>query len=112
MSKTLMIQAETFVAAQADVSEVGEHYAKYINGKVTVTCGSHSFEVWAERFAHDGRIYAFGFMGQYVTGTKLWRATVLLNNGQMYVRFGRDDRSGNFNKQNAVSYNPKEFYGV
>lgn len=112
MSNALMIQADTFVPAQADVSEVGEHYAKFINGKVTVTCGSKRFEVWAEKFAHDGRIYAFGFMGQYVTGTKQWRATVLLTNGQMYVRFGRDDRSGNFNKQNAVSYNPKAFYGV
>lgn len=111
MSKTLTIQAETFVTAEADVAEVGAHYAKFINGKVTVTCGIQSFEAWAQRY-DDGRIYVFGFMGQYVTSPKLWRATVLLDAGRMFVRFGRDDRSGNFNKQNAVSYNPKAFYAM
>lgn len=112
MSKALQIQADTFLAAQADIAEVGEHFAKLINGKVTVTCGSKSFEAWAQKVEESGNIYAFGFMGQYVTSAKQWRATVALTNGQMYIRFGRDDRSGNFNKQNAVSYNPKAFYAM
>lgn len=54
-------------------------------------------------------IYLKGFVGRYRTSANPWLATVHLNKNnpeKVWVHFGRDDRSGRFNKSNMISYEP------
>ena len=45
----------------------------------------------------------YAFTGRYETGKKAWPATVISKpNGGEWIRFGRDDRSGKFNKANYL----------
>lgn len=58
----------------------------------------------------DGSVRVAGFIGRYQTSSKPWRATVIVRcDGKIYVHFGRDDRSGKFNKQNAIAWEPQTF---
>jgi hypothetical protein len=54
-----------------------------------------------------GALSVAGFVGRYVTSAKPWRATVSGNGSKVGVWFGRDDRSGRFNKANAVRWEPE-----
>lgn len=54
-------------------------------------------------------ISVHGYVGRYRTSPKPWAAHVTSGPRGVYVNFGRDDRSGRFNKQNAISYEPALF---
>lgn len=56
-----------------------------------------------------GMILLHGWVGRYQTSAKAWNATIFNGPHGLVVNFGRDDRSGRFNKQNAVSYEPQTF---
>lgn len=73
-----------------------------IRGEVEAKCIRHS----------DGQISVAGFVGRYRTSPKPWAATVMEFNAGVFVNFGRDDRSGRFNKQNAISWEPETYFGL
>ena len=56
-----------------------------------------------------GSFNVAGFIGRYVTSPKPWLATVSGFEKRLYVHFGRDDRSGRFNKANAISFEPTTY---
>jgi hypothetical protein len=56
-----------------------------------------------------GSLCVAGFVGRYVTSPKPWLATVSGFEKSLYVFFGRDDRSGRFNKANAISFDPTTY---
>lgn len=113
MTNALIIDHESFQPAKADAAEVGEHFAKLINGRVKLTCGNKTFDAWAIKY-ESGNIAALGFVGQYRTGAKHWRASVTHvaagTGAYTIVRFGRYDRSGRFQKQGAVSFAPEIYF--
>lgn len=86
----MIIQAATFKVTQESNG--------FVEGTVQVVLGRETKEVTA--FKLGGRIFAKGFGGRYQTGSKVWPATVILDvtTGSEYANFGRDDRSGRFNK--------------
>ncbi|AQQ02391.1 hypothetical protein B0E33_01300 [Roseibium algicola] len=53
-------------------------------------------------------VSVYGFVGRYRTSPKPWPAHVQISaeNREM-VHFGRDERSGRFNKHNAISFEPE-----
>ncbi len=55
----------------------------------------------------NGGHYIDGFVGRYVTSAKPWRARVSGKGSALSVYFGRDDRSGRFNKANAIRWEPE-----
>lgn len=111
MAQEIYIKAETFEPAIATAAEVGDWYANRINGKVVVQYGNQELVVWCRKFEDDSSIYAYGFVGKYRTGNKLWNATMSANkNCPTTIWFGRDDRIGNFSKTNCVWYMPEKFF--
>jgi len=56
-----------------------------------------------------GSLDVAGFIGRYVTSPKPWLADVSGFGSKLRVYFGRDDRSGRFNKANAISFDPKTY---
>jgi hypothetical protein len=56
-----------------------------------------------------GSLDVAGFIGHYVTSPKPWLAQVSGFGSKLWVHFGRDDRSGRFNKANAISFEPKTY---
>jgi hypothetical protein len=115
----MKIKTETFQPCTAPVDEVGAPYAERINGKVDVEIDKRGRTItcWARKYEDNGAIYAFGFMGRYVTSSKLWKATLHTTkngNGEEFTtgHFGRDDRCGRFNKLNGMYFEPKAFFGV
>ena len=51
-----------------------------------------------------------GFVGRYKTSTKPWMAHVTVyKDGRTFARFGRDERSGRFNKMAGISYEPATY---
>jgi len=50
-----------------------------------------------------------GFIGRYVTSMKPWQATVIGTGSKLWVDFGRDDRSGRFNKAKAIRFDPDTY---
>lgn len=111
MKNRINIKPETFTAATADVAQVGEWYAKSINGTVTVQFGKTEMTVWAHK-GLGGYIHAYGFVGNYRTGSKDWAVTMSVRpeNEFTSVWFGRDDRSGRCVKQNAIRFDPETFF--
>lgn len=63
----------------------------------------------ASRYTIAGtpRISVAGFIGRYRTVNTPWLASVSGSGDRLFVNFGRDDRSGRFNKQNAISFEPE-----
>lgn len=57
----------------------------------------------------DGRIFLHGYVGRYRSGGKAWNASIYERAEGLVVFFGRDDRSGRFNKQDGISYEPQTF---
>lgn len=75
-------------------------------GELTVIIRGQPTQVRCYRT--DYGMYLAGFVGRYVTSTKPWNAHVRLqSDGHISVNFGRDDRSGRFNKSNMISYEPR-----
>ena len=81
-----------------------------INGRVDVLANGKIISCIADR-NELGSIYVQGWVGRYETGTKAWCASLWLDadNERINVMFGRDDRSGRFNKLNAIYYAPEHF---
>jgi len=108
---TINILPDTFSPATASADDLGNRkdLANYINGTVDVEIGHNTVTAWAEKTDTDIRVY--GFVGRYKTSAKAWHATVkLTNQGALLVWFGRDDRSGNFTKQNGISWEPETYF--
>lgn len=78
---------------------------------VDVTFQGKTHKVEAYRFPDSefspSTLYLKGFVGRYRTSNKAWAATVRATpEGQVFASFGRDDRSGRFNKLQGISYEP------
>ena len=74
-------------------------------GTVEVTIGNKTKRVEAIIWAFNGSLVAYGLLGRYEQGSKAWDATLTLYaDGGESARFGRDDRSGRFNKQNCIYF--------
>ena len=89
-------------------------------GMATVSFGRTQHTTFARR-EKDGAISLAGFVGRYLTSTNPWPASVrIYADGRVFCRFGRDDRSGRFNKQNMISFEPEiyrkladmEYWGI
>lgn len=90
----------------------GEQHNEYFeDGTVELNLRTGTVVADAYRSKRDGEIYVRGFVGRYRTSPRAWRATVCFKaDGTMrYATFGRDDRSGRFNKQDAISYEPETY---
>lgn len=101
---TSIIKADTF---QESDEKLDHDY--FVKGTVEVTLRNETKTVPAIKGTNDGSITAYGMTGRYVTGTKAWPANVTQRKtpeGKIWdsVTFGRDDRSGKFNKTNALSF--------
>lgn len=100
---TSIIAPATFEAA----AEQPEH-GFWIEGTVEVTLRGETRRVPAQ--LRGEKITARGLTGRYETGTKAWPATaehvIDPRTGKAWDRidFGRDDRSGKFNKVNNVFF--------
>lgn len=106
----MKILAETFRAETVTAEKVGAHMAEYINGTVGIEFKGRTVTAYCKRHA-DGGISVLGFVGRYRTGAKLWRASVVMRkDGDTWVTFGRDERSGRCQKQNMVWYSPDEYF--
>jgi len=114
------IRPETFTITEVKTTEytVKKSVHSYTVEKGTVEMSLRGKTVIANawRFAgrDDGRLSVDGFVGRYVTSPKPWRASVDFKaDGTMgFVHFGRDDRSGRFNKQNAIAYQPETYAAI
>ena len=109
----ITIARETFQADGPERVFAGANYEmRFQPGTVTVTMGNQSVTAKAER-DERGSIWVRGFIGRYRTSPKPWRATVSLSTSDhLYVNFGRDDRSGRFNKMNAISWEPDTYDAI
>lgn len=97
----MLISPTTFAAEKTLASGTEE-------GTVEVTIGRETRRVPAS-FYTDGTMVARGMTGRYRTGGKAWPATIMLNRNSQgayseFVWFGRDDRSGRFNKANCLFF--------
>ena len=120
MSSKIEILIETYRAEKAPVEEVGTLYAAIIEGKIDVQVGSKIVTAWASKFsdtsvANVATYRVFGFVGRYRTSIKPWRAYVssgIYGNGERYTSgyFGRDDRSGRFQKMQGISWEPALYF--
>ena len=95
---TIKILTETF-------SSLGTNAYGDVVGTVTVDLGRGSL-VTAKAYQSMFGINVAGFIGRYVTSAKPWLAHVYGKGDGVFVTFGRDDRSGRFNKANAISWQP------
>lgn len=78
-------------------------------GMAIVSFGRTQHTTLARR-GKDGTISLAGFVGRYRTSTNPWLASVrIYANGRVSCHFGRDDRSGRFNKQNMISFEPETY---
>lgn len=101
MSK-LQINRETFI-------ETGKNSYGSTLGTVEISFCGKTHVVPAVK-PYDEKISVFGFVGRYATSSKAWAAHVTVDeNNDIRVNFGRDDRSGRFNKRNAISFEPENF---
>jgi hypothetical protein len=76
-----------------------------VRGTVEVTLKGETRRVAATKWSTLNMIVVHGvFSGRYVSGGKAWPASVTAyyTKGMESVSFGRDDRSGKFNKANAL----------
>lgn len=100
-----IINAASFTAA----AEQPEH-GYWIDGVVEVTLRNETRTVCAKKSTSDGTISAYGMTGRYQTGTKAWPASVQqridprTNKTWDFISFGRDDRSGKFQKASALHF--------
>lgn len=103
----IVIKPETFV--QDGVNPHGD-----VVGTVEIEMGNQTVTARAYKWSTSLRgeqISVHGFIGRYRTVNTPWIANVTLDlvDGRLFVNFGRDDRSGRFNKQNAISWEPATY---
>jgi CTP-dependent riboflavin kinase len=103
----MLINITTYVAAAEATDERLSAY--FEEGTVEVTIRNETRRVRALRAHSDGAITAYGTSGRYVSGAKAWPATITNRPGKDGTRwesvsFGRDDRSGRFNKANLIFF--------
>lgn len=80
-----------------------------VDGTVEISIGSRTLRANATKF-DSGHIRVDGFIGRYRTSDRPWIASVVSwGEDDIYVNFGRDDRSGRFHKRNAISWEPELF---
>jgi len=86
------------------------------DGTVEVTMRGQTKRVPASRWTGenwDGQITAYGLVGKYRTGSKLWPAILRYNPGNdktpawEWASFGRDDRDVKFKKLNNIWFKPE-----
>lgn len=77
-------------------------------GTVLVNTGREVITAAASR-GETGEITVGGFVGRYQTSGKAWPAHVMTHGDKLFATFGRDDRSGRFNKQRGISYEPNTY---
>lgn len=94
--KTL-VNPESFVKT----GEITIGSSVFDEGTIEVTLRGETKRVEA-RFCGSIGYIAFGLIGRYQTGAKQWPATIRHLDGQEIINFGRDDRSGRFNKVNCI----------
>lgn len=96
---SIKILTETF-------APLGTNVRGDVVGTVTVDLGRGA-TVTAKAYKDQFGISVAGFIGRYVSSAKPWVAQVRSNGDFLSVYFGRDDRSGRFNKANAISWQPE-----
>lgn len=106
MARDIYIKPDTYQPAKTTYSG---WYGDQVNGTVIVQYGKDELTVPASK-TERGTIYAFGFVGQYRTGTKVWPVSMHTMGERTSIWFGRDDRAGSFTKQNCISYAPDIFF--
>lgn len=78
---------------------------KDLPGTVEVRVGHNSRRLPAFICPDGAIIVKAGLFGTYLTSTKKWNAIVVSNPGeQEYCNYGRDDRSGRFNKKCRINF--------
>jgi hypothetical protein len=91
-------------AATFEIAEIDAHGIE--RGTVEVTLGATTRRVRASRF--ENCLTAGEMHGRYRSSAKLWPATVWQQviDGEIceFGNFGRDDRSGRFNKLNCIFF--------
>lgn len=91
-------------AATFEIAEIDAHGIE--RGTVEVTIGATTRRVRASRF--ENCLTAEDMFGRYKTSAKAWPATIYqrVSNGKISESaiFGRDDRSGRFNKMNYIFF--------
>lgn len=113
MAYRIDIKSDTFIKTGEDALtykvKKQEYSHPYDIGTVQVELdgGRKVVTANAKRYQKDGGIYVEGFVGRYRTGGKVWRASVSTSNGGTRVWFGRDDRSGKFQKVGEVWFEPE-----
>lgn len=105
---TITLKTSSFVKLGTYTWKSGETTYVDVVGTIEMDLGGRTVTAKA-RVYEDGDIAVAGFVGRYLTSTKPWIASVRFDKeGKMArVWFGRDDRSGRFNKANAISYEPE-----
>lgn len=107
----MQILPETFLPAVADPNMVGAWFAGKINGTVAVEYKGLIVRVYASR-SESGWIDAYGFVGKYRTGQKLWQCSVWFDTNSTHVMFGNDVRNSNQSKTGGVFYAPDSYFGT
>ena len=108
----MKILADTFKSSTAPVSEVGEFYADRINGTVQVEFLGKFVTAYASK-DESGSINAYGFLGRYRTGTKLWHCRVWTMGNNTVFMFGFDSRSMNRRcHKSDIFFAPEKFFNV
>lgn len=104
---SIEIQSETFQTIRTE--PLGYKPGDLEFGTVQVKLSGRTVTVEARRF-DDATIYCRGFIGRYRTSSKAWRAQLWTNGrGETCADFGRDDRSGRFQKLAGISYDPEAY---
>lgn len=100
---TIKILNETYV-------KTGENEYGTEIGDVQVDLGYGHIVTAKAHPGHNGGLSVGGFVGRYVTSVKPWIAHVSGTGDKLYVHFGRDDRSGRFNKSRMIRWEPKIYF--
>ena len=96
---TIKILNETFTS-------LGKNEYGYEIGTVEIDLGYGRVVNALATPESTGGLSVAGFVGRYVTSAKPWKANVSGTGSKLSVWFGRDDRSGRFNKANAIRFEP------
>ncbi len=104
----MIIATETFEMTTTETHSFG----MIEKGSVEVTLNGQTRRVRGSRWIlNNGKIefFAYDMTGRYQTGAKAWPASVCqrkTDDGKVYetANFGRDDRSGHFNKLNCLFF--------
>lgn len=113
---TLNIRIETFKQDGTHTYERKDYRSVTPVGTVEVDLGNEVVTPRARMstIGDKTQVSVAGFVGRYQTSNKAWPAHVYQDAGaegpQAY--FGRDDRSGRFNKLRGITYEPETYERV